>query len=531
MQSTNEELETAKEELQSGNEELVTLNEQLQNRNAELAVFSDDLANLLGGVNIPIVMLDNERRIRRFTPTAEKLLNLLPGDVGRPFSNIRPNIQVQDLEILIKEVVDSITVRERDVQDGEGRWYTLRIRPYRTMENKIDGVTMVFLDIDESKRIQVELREERDFASAVLDGTPAPVLVLTPEGRIVRFNRSCQQVSGYSIEEVRGKCYWDVLSAPESIRTTKAAIRQVATGREVLQGDAWWLTKAGQRRLIAFENRAVCDEGGQVKYIIRAGIDITEHRKNELALAEADAAGQRSQEELHRLMSSVLTAQEEERRRVSRELHDDFNQQLARLTMEMEVLERQPPAPPHQLRTKLRGLLALAVDLSEGIRRTAHRLHPAVIETLGLAPALKSYCADFSRKEGVKVRFTQRDVSVSIPPEIALCLYRVTQEALRNVTKHSGASHAWVALRGNGGSVDLRISDTGVGFDLQKPKPKGLGIVSMQERVLLAGGELSIHSEPRHGVRLDVHIPLPAKKTKTGRRPKRHEANPAAAGR
>jgi two-component system, chemotaxis family, CheB/CheR fusion protein len=119
LQSTNEELETAKEELQSTNEELVTVNEQLGNRNFELAQLNDDLTNLLSSVSIPILMLSGDWRIRRFTPQAEKLLNLLPGDVGRPIVNLRPNIDVPDLAALVTEVVDTMSVREREVQDRE----------------------------------------------------------------------------------------------------------------------------------------------------------------------------------------------------------------------------------------------------------------------------------------------------------------------------------------------------------------------------------------------------------------------------
>jgi two-component system CheB/CheR fusion protein len=160
LQSTNEELETAKEELQSTNEELVTVNEQQQNRNFELAQLSDDLSNLLYGLNICVVMLAHDKRIRRFTPQAEKLLNLLPSDIGRPIDNIRPNVSLQDLEALIDEVTDTMTVKEKDVQDVEGRWYSMRIRPYRTLDNRIDGVVMIFLDIDPLRRAQEELRQK-----------------------------------------------------------------------------------------------------------------------------------------------------------------------------------------------------------------------------------------------------------------------------------------------------------------------------------------------------------------------------------
>jgi two-component system CheB/CheR fusion protein len=152
LQSTNEELQTAKEEAQSANEELATVNEELRHRNAELARVNNDLVNLLSGVNIPIVMVGRDLRIRRFTPLAEKVFNLIPTDVGRPISDMKPNLKLDDFPGMIAQVIDSITPYEGEVQDQSGRWYSLRIRPYVTMESKIDGASIVLIDIDAIRR-------------------------------------------------------------------------------------------------------------------------------------------------------------------------------------------------------------------------------------------------------------------------------------------------------------------------------------------------------------------------------------------
>ncbi len=152
LQSINEELETAKEELQSTNEELQTVNEELQNRNDELSQLNNDLNNLLSSVNIPIIMLGNDLRIRRFTPMAEKIMNLIATDVGRPITDIKPNLKIQDLRQSIARVINTLEIHENDVEDNSGRWYSMRIRPYRTLDNKIDGVVLVFLDIESRLR-------------------------------------------------------------------------------------------------------------------------------------------------------------------------------------------------------------------------------------------------------------------------------------------------------------------------------------------------------------------------------------------
>ncbi|MGB3613606.1 MAG: chemotaxis protein CheB [Elainellaceae cyanobacterium] len=152
LKSTNEELQTAKEEIQSANEELKTTNEELQNRNAESRHANDDLINLINNVNLPILMLSSDLRIRRFTPMMQNLFNLIPSDVGRPISDIRFDVDIDNLETMILDVINTLTVIERDVQDREGHWYLLRIRPYRTVENQVDGAVVLLLDIDSLKR-------------------------------------------------------------------------------------------------------------------------------------------------------------------------------------------------------------------------------------------------------------------------------------------------------------------------------------------------------------------------------------------
>src|SRR5258707_6403570 len=149
LQSTNEELGTSQEELQSANEELTTVNDELQNRNADLAQLGNDLSNLLNSVNIPIVMLVNDLSVRRFTPMGSRVLNLRPADIGRPITEIKSNLDVPDLEKLLSSVVEDLAPQERDVQDRNGAWYSLRIRPYRTEDHKIDGAVMVLYDVDQ----------------------------------------------------------------------------------------------------------------------------------------------------------------------------------------------------------------------------------------------------------------------------------------------------------------------------------------------------------------------------------------------
>jgi two-component system CheB/CheR fusion protein len=156
LQSTNEELETAKEELQSTNEELTTLNEELSNRNLEIMQINSDLNNVLSSIHLPIVMVDNNLTVRRATPTARDAFNIADTDVGRSITELRPNINIPNMERLIHDVIETLNVREFEARDKAGRLYSLRIRPYRTSDNKIDGAVLTLVDIDGAKRDETE---------------------------------------------------------------------------------------------------------------------------------------------------------------------------------------------------------------------------------------------------------------------------------------------------------------------------------------------------------------------------------------
>jgi two-component system CheB/CheR fusion protein len=166
LQSTNEEMETAKEELQSTNEELTTLNEEMQNRNAELTSANNDLLNLLGQVDIPVVMVSNDLRIRRFSPPARKTLNLLPSDVGRRLGQIRPNLDLQDLEPIVREVIGRETAQQREVRTKEGAWHLLHVRPYETWDHKFEGAVISLQNVDALKRM---VNQTREYADAVTE--------------------------------------------------------------------------------------------------------------------------------------------------------------------------------------------------------------------------------------------------------------------------------------------------------------------------------------------------------------------------
>jgi two-component system, chemotaxis family, CheB/CheR fusion protein len=210
LQSTNEELDTAKEELQSTNEELNTLNEELHGRNEELTRVNSDLVNLLGSVPIAVVIVSNELRIRRFTPVAERLLNLIAGDVGRPITQVRPNFDCPQLGELILEVIDRVTAIEREVTDHEGRWYSLRIRPYKGIENRIEGAVLALVDIDAAKRHEIEIQRARRHAEAIVASVMQPLAVLDGSLRVRSANRAFEELMRLLPGQAHGRLAYEL---------------------------------------------------------------------------------------------------------------------------------------------------------------------------------------------------------------------------------------------------------------------------------------------------------------------------------
>jgi len=214
-------------------------------------------------------------------------------------------------------------------------------------------------------------------------------------------------------------------------------------------------------------------------------------------------------EALHDLTGKLLQAQEEERRSIARELHDGLNQQLAMLAVELGMLAQQVPGHLSAVQDRLLELRTRTETLSNDLRLMTHRLHPAILEHLGLISALRSHCSEFSRREGVQTWLEVKNGKGSVPSEVATCLYRITQEALRNVGKHSGAREAWVQISMGPQQICLSIRDKGKGFNARQARgTTGLGLISMRERVQSLHGYLTVEAKPNQGTRIEVRLPV-----------------------
>ena len=229
------------------------------------------------------------------------------------------------------------------------------------------------------------------------------------------------------------------------------------------------------------------------------------------ALRASEAALRRSYARARDLAGRLITAQESERARIARDMHDDFNQQLAALSIQLSALRQGSPGGAREMAEALGELQQRTVALTDQIRSFSRDLHPAVLDHVGLAAALRSHCSQFAHREGLRLDFNAADDLGPVPHDVALCVYRIVQEALRNVAHHAGVPEVSVSLRRADDRLELSISDRGRGFEPSAAFARGgLGLASIDERVRLVGGALTITSAPGQGARLDVRIPVGA---------------------
>ena len=513
----NQEVAHLKNELGRAEEALQTV-DALQQRNTELEAGAADLTNLFNSVNVPVVQLSNELQFQRFSTPAQRLMNLGAADVGRSLNSVRLNLLPSGFARLFHQVLESLAPGEMDVEDDEGRSYVLRASPYRTADNRIGGVVVALVDVERFRRREKELLEARDFALSQIESMPTALVVVDLGLRIRGVNEAFRNLAGIGKEDLSGRSFPDLASArwglDEPLRTHLENLRN----SKDVGGRFMFEHKTSGEKARVLDIRGCGLKGGKGVSLLVTVQDITAHKDVErflalegerLASEVANTARElgRAQDELRALAASLLQSQEEERRRVARELHDDISQKLALLEIDAQQVEPKINADPARARHELERLRASIADLSEEVRRISHALHPSAIEDLGVGPAIRSLVEDFREREEMIVTFRAQDLPEGIPLEVATGLYRITQEALRNISKHAGKTHVKVLLDGEARRIRLQVIDSGKGFDPQARR-LGLGLISIGERARIMQGTVSIESKPGEGTRIAVDVPL-----------------------
>ncbi len=476
LQSTNEEMETAKEELQSSNEELTTLNEELQNRNTELSTLNNDLNNLVNSINLPVVMLSRDLRVRRYTPLAEKVLNLIPTDIGRPITDLKPNIDIPSLERLVAQSVDTMSLKELEVQDRHGHWYSLRIRPYKTVENVVEGAVLALMDID---ALKMEVNELRVYAESIVETVRQPLIVLDSNLRVVTTNAAFYETFQVSKEETEGRFIYSLGDGQWNIPALRERLERVLPTKTAFEGFEvkHKFPGIGERTML-LNGRQIRTRKGGAPLILLAIEEITERKKAEEALRV--------------LPARLVESQEEERRRIARELHDSTGQTMAALALNLSALDGKADCLDDQGRAALNDSLNLATQVSEELRNISYALHPPALDEMGLDGALRWYVDNFVKRTGLEVELVLPSRLPLLPEPARLTAFRLVQQALTNAHRHSGSKTVKVVVARGDSALTLEVTDEGCG--IPPDHARGLGLQSMQERVAQLGGRLEIES-------------------------------------
>ena len=666
MRSAAEELETSKEELQSINEELTTVNQELKVKIEELGHTNDDFRNLINSSQVGTVFLDRNLRVTLFTPRSREIFNFISADVGRPISDITSKLEDRNLIADAEMVLEHLRVVEREARSTDGRVYFLQLAPYRTMDERIDGVVLSFVDMTERHRAEQHIRKSEEQFRRAIEEAPIPVIMHAEDGEVLQISRTWTELTGYTTEEMKTFDSWltraygegadevrehmhelfhgnrKSLNVEFPIRTRNNETRRwsfsasspgtLRDGRRFIVGMAvditdrdrveksfreadqrfrllvesaadyaiftitpdniidswnagatavfgwteaealgksaemiftpedreagvpeqematalkkgrapderWHLRKDGSRFYVSGVMHVLRDADGKLQGFAKIARDMSAQRRSaeelrsareeletkvrertlELAQVNDSLRGEISQriqveKSRVRLLRQIVRAQEDERRRIARDIHDHLGQQITALRLNLEAMAAAQATAP-EARENFEQTTSLAERLDADVDFLAWELRPAALDDLGLAESVSHFVNEWSKYSGIEAQFHTSGLDKDrLPLETETNLYRITQEALNNIMKHSSAKHVDVLLERRNEHVVLIVEDDGIGFTpkniLGGDGDKGMGLIGMRERAVLAGGALEIESKPKEGTTIFARVPI-----------------------
>jgi len=376
-------------------------------------------------------------------------------------------------------------------RDGSLMWGRLSISRFEAGPSRL--VIAMVEDITDKRAAQEAVRSREELLTTFVRNVPAGVAMFDRDMRYMQVSdRWCDD---HAIDRslVLGRSHYDVIpDLPERWR----AMHQRGLAGEMLQAEEdRWDREGGNTLWLRWEICPWKTSSGVVGGILIFTEDITRRKQLE--------------ESISSLSQKLLESQEQERARIARELHDDFGQRLALMAMDLDQLRMDYPDLSADHRSRMSELQTQASDIARGIHALSHELHSSHLQLLGLVGGMRRLCNEFAEHQKLEIEFQSHDLPDPIPPDVALCLFRVLQEALQNFAKHSRVRHAEVRLWGSPGQIELTVRDLGVGFDSSSTaESHGLGLISMQERVKLVKGTFTIQSQRDGGTLLLVSVPF-----------------------
>ncbi|MDF5706715.1 MAG: chemotaxis protein CheB [Nostoc sp. S4] len=529
LQSTNEELETAKEEIQATNEELNTINDELQRRNIESTQVGNDLQNLLSSINIPILMLGGDLQIRRFTPIAGTIFNLIPTDIGRPLSDINHNLNLPDLEEQILQVINTLNLKVQEVQDQQGHWYDLRIRPYRTIDNKIDGAVVVLVDIDAFKRSVNQLKASGDYAKAIVETVRESLVVLNADLRVVLANLSFYNMFQVVAAETLDRSIFEIGNGQWNIPQLRSLLEQILTNNSSIQDFEIEhnFEQIGQK-IMRLNARKMPKIDDNTELILLAIEDITR-----LKYWEAERAHLLTQEQLARTAAeSANRVKDEFLSMLSHELRNPLNamlgwaQLLRTHQVDEDTVNQGLEAIEHSTKVQAR-LIEDLLDISR-ITSGRLRLNYELIELALVVDSAINLLRLAAESKNIQIESQLEPSTIRILGD-AVRLQQVFWNLLSNAIKFTPrGGRIEVLLEYIHEQAQIQISDTGQGiradflpyiFDRFRQADSGrtrsntglgLGLTIVRHLVELHSGTVEAHSPGEgQGATLIVKLPLP----------------------
>jgi signal transduction histidine kinase len=437
---------------------------------------------------------------------SEELYRIASLDPSLPPVNYKEHAKLytaeswQRLRCAVEEALRTGTPYELDLEmvpfDGTTRWVIARGEAQRDTAGRVVRLLGTIQDVTERRLAQEKLRESEEWLRMAVQAGRMYAFEWDAATDVIVRSGQCVDILDWMDDPTRdtGRQFLarvhpddrEAYAAPENGLSRENPTYH--TSYRVLRpdGSAIWLEANG---------RVLFDDQGRMLRIVGLVADVTGRKLAEEALSS--------------VRRRMIEAQEQERVRIARELHDDIGQRLALLTIELEQLQKSPPNLSAEVRSRMAKLRKQTSEIATDIQALSHELHSSKLDYLGIALAMKGFCREFGEQQKMEIDFKTHDLPRPLPPDISLCLFRVLQEALHNSAKHSGAQQCEVQLWGTSEEIHLTVSDSGAGFNSEAAKEtRGLGLISMEERLKLLNGTLSIDSQLQRGTTIHARVPL-----------------------
>jgi PAS domain S-box-containing protein len=509
---------------------IVVIEDVTERREAKQARYK--LAAIVESSDDAVVSKDLNGIIQTWNASAQRIFGFTPEEaIGRPITIIIP----QDLQDEEKEIIRKLRNGERIehfetlrvTKSGERRNISLTVSPVRDAQGKVVGASKVARDVTERRQIDEALRKQEAHLRAAFSQTYSFFALMTLDGTILEVNRAAIEASGRTREELIGRKFWEPWWSPlpEEVESLKKSIARAARG-EMVREECYFYLPDGSKRFADRSLNPVIDDAGNIVMVVGSGLDMTEQKelrerleahvklrtqeleeKNQILLEQAET--------VRELSGKLLRAQDEERRRIARDLHDSSGQILVAVQMNLAPLEEQARKMSPEFAAGIKQSMELVEQLSKELRTVSYLLHPPLLDEAGLPSALRWYLEGFAERSKIDVQMEVPPDLGRLPGDMEMTIFRIVQESLTNIHRHSGGRRAEIRLERSANEVRLEIQDNGQGMPRSnngggaRTPRAGVGIQGMRERVKQLGGRLEIESNGS-GTAVNVSLPLGA---------------------